>query len=548
MDSGGERLHGGDLVDDSDERYEVRNSAFDLGSDPYPDLDSDETPGSDDDGDAPRRREAFVESDDKYVDEYEEEHEGRRGRDTGLGRDEDDYAGHADYADYADYAGHEGHEGGESAESGDEGRRLDGSPRRPRPVVRRVVANLLISCTGADHRMVAERDRSRFVSAGALMLLTAALAAYAGASVAAFGFGSSTLAALPYGLFYAAFIFFIDRSVLLTVRPLQAKGKGDKEDVRPRRWQWTGAIRIFIAVCGAILIGESLLLRFFDSSIEPRVAELRQEELSGVLAAWDQNQHTVEARLAADLADRRAQLTAAENLVTTKTGEVNCQLTGGDGCLGGRGPVYQVKLGELEAATAQVPKLRADRDTAQARLDTFRATRDERRARYAAAQWTQIQGSNDLLMREKGFWRLTADDNSVKAWRVLLSLLILGIDLAPLLFKRSLDRTSYARAERAALWEGETNESVDAFQLHRNAKARRSRADEVADRMAARYAEYALAREELRLASSLDDDSAASSLRRDERWLGHDHQAADLRRAHRLPAAVPPPGAPPEST
>ncbi|MDT3439807.1 DUF4407 domain-containing protein [Pseudofrankia sp. BMG5.37] len=421
------------------------------------------------------------------------------------------------------------------------------APRRPLASVRRTAANLLIGCTGADHRTVTERDRSRFTSAGALMLLTAALAAYAGASVAAFGFGTSTLAALPYGVFYAAFIFFIDRSVLLTIRPLRVKGKGDKEDIRPRRWLPTGAIRVFIAVCGAILVGESLLLRFFDSSIEPRVAELRQEELSGVLAAWDESQHTAEARLTADLADRRAQLTAAENLVTSKTGEVNCQLTGGDGCLGGRGPVYQVKLGELRAAAAQVPKLRTERDAAQTRLDAFRTSRDQRRAQYADAQWTQIRGSNDLLMREKGFWRLTADDNSVKAWRVLLSLLILGIDLAPLLFKRSLDRTSYARAERAALWGGETNEFVDAYQLNRNARARRGRAGDVAEHMAARYEEYALAREELRLATSLDDDTAEASLRREERWLGHERQAADLRRAHRLPATVPSPAAPPAS-
>lgn len=417
--------------------------------------------------------------------------------------------------------------------------------RRPWLGFRRTAGNLLISCTGADHRAVGERDRSRFASAGALMLLTAGLATYAGASVASFGFGISMLAALPYGLFYALFIFFIDRSVLLTIRPMKATGKGDKRDVRLRRGLPTGAIRIFIAITGAILIGESLLLRFFDSSITPRVAELRQEQLAGVLAAWDAGQRETEQRLTADVADRRAELAAAENLVTTKTDEVNCQLAGGNGCVGGRGPIYEVKLEELRRAAARVPELRAERDAAQARLDEFNTTRDQRRAEYADAQWQQIQDSNDLLIREKAFWRLTAEDNSVKVWRLLISLLILGIDLAPLMFKRSLDRTAYARAERAALWDGETSERVDAYQLDRNAQARRGRAGTVADRMAARYEEYALAREELRLAAALDEDSAATSLRRDERWLGHDRQAADLRRAHRLPSAVPAPAPPP---
>jgi hypothetical protein len=419
-------------------------------------------------------------------------------------------------------------------------------PRQPRVGSRRTAVNLLIGCAGADHRAVAERDRSRFANAGALMLLTAGLAAYAGSSVAAFGFRSSLAAALPYGLFYAAFIFFIDRSVLLTIRPLCIVGKGEKERIRPARLLPTGAIRVMIAVIGAILVGETLLLRFFDTSIQPKVAELRQQELNGVLASWDRGQVTQESRLEADLADRRAQLTAAENLVTTKTGEVDCQLTGAAGCLGGAGPIYQVKLGELRAAADQIPGLRAAVATAQSGLDAFRATRDQRRAQYADAEWRQIGAANDLLMRERGFWKLTAADNAVKVWRVLISLLILGIDLAPLLFKRNLDRTSYARAERATLWEGETNESVDAFQLNRNATARRGRADQVAERMAGRYEEYAIAREELRLAAALDEDAEAAALRRDERWLGHDRQAADLRRAHRLRPAVPPP-APPAS-
>jgi hypothetical protein len=458
--------------------------------------------------------------------------------------------GQAEYADdgydQADYdytpAGYD--RGVDTAEPGrTRPRVLRRRPRRSGVGARRTAVNLLIGCTGADHRAVTERDRSRYASAGALMLLTASLAAYAGASVAAFGFGTSTLAALPYGLFYAAFIFFIDRSVLLTIRPLRLAGKGDKERIRPRRLLPTGVVRILIAVIGAILVGESLLLRFFDASIEPRVAELRQQELAGVMSSWDAGQRTTEAGLVAALDDQRTQLASAENLVTSKTGEVDCQLTGGDGCLGGRGPIYQVKLGELQAAAAQIPGLRAARDAAQNRLDSFRVTRDQRRAQYADTEWRSIGNANDLLMREKGFWRLTAADNSVKVWRILISLLILGIDLAPLLFKRNLDRTAYARLERGALWEGETTEEVDAFQLDRNARARRGKAGAVAERMAARYQEYAVAREELRLAASLDEDAGAAALRRDERRLGNDRQAADLRRAYRLPAplATPPP-------
>jgi len=553
MDSGGERLRGRDLVDDSNDR------GHSPGYPPNGSVDTPYDPSAPADTEAADTEAASNEADCYEADSYETDPDETGSYETDLGAYEADTyqsetyeTGSAETATYkteGDGAGERDADLGAPVSTTRNGQTPGRNPlyshalhrgvRLPAGGVRRTAINLLITCTGADHRAVAERDRSRFASAGALMLLTAGLAAYAGASVAAFGFGTSTRAALPYGFFYAAFIFFIDRSVLLTVRPLHLVGKGDKERVRPWRLLPTGAVRIFIAVIGAILVGESLLLRFFDASIQPRVAELRQQELAGVLASWDAGQRGTEDRLVTDVDDRRAQLTSAENLVTTKTGEVDCQLTGGVGCLGGRGPIYQVKLDELRAAAAQIPALRAARDAAQSRLDTFRATRDQRRAQYAGAEWDQIKNSDDLLMREKGFWRLTASDNSVKVWRVLISLLVLGIDLAPLLFKRNLDRTSYARAERGVLWEGEINEEVDAYQLDRNARARRGRAGGVASRMAARYEEYALAREELRLAAVLDEDAEAAVLRREERRLGHDRQAADLRRAHRLPAPSP---------
>ncbi|WP_261562819.1 DUF4407 domain-containing protein, partial [Frankia tisae] len=78
------------------------------------------------------------------------------------------------------------------------------------------------------------QDRPRFVTAGALMLLTAGLATYAGATVAGMGLHRSTLGALPFGLFYAAVIFFIDRSVLLSTRPYR---HGLEGTVRPRGQQ-----------------------------------------------------------------------------------------------------------------------------------------------------------------------------------------------------------------------------------------------------------------------------------------------------------------------
>jgi hypothetical protein len=385
---------------------------------------------------------------------------------------------------------------------------------------------------------VGERDRSRFVSAGALMLLTAALAAYAGASVVAFGFGWSLFAALPYGIFYALFIFFIDRSVLLTVRPFRRATSDAKETVRIGSFFPGVGVRVFIAVCAALLVGEALLLRFFASSIAPQVAAIRQEELDAVLVKWDAGQTAGADRLTGDLAAKQRELRAAEDLVRAKTAEVNCQLTGGANCLPGRGAVYQIKIAELREATAAVPGLRRLRDEAQTRLDTFTVSRDARRDRYAAQQWATIGAANDLLIRERGFWRLTRSDHAVKLWRLLLCLLILGIDLAPLLFKRGLDRTGYARRERAALWRDESTEILDAEQVVRNTQAQRGRADGIAEHVARQHEEAVLRRNAERLGLEVEEEAADAALRRAEIRMQRDGTVRDLRRDLRLPVSA----------
>ncbi|WP_242418763.1 DUF4407 domain-containing protein, partial [Frankia sp. CpI1-P] len=119
------------------------------------------------------------------------------------------------------------------------------------------------------------------------MLLTAGLATYAGATVAGMGLHRSALGALPFGLFYATVIFFLDRSVLLSARPYRY---GPDGSVRVGRAGPATVMRIFIAVCAAVLVGETLLLRIFAPSIAPRVTQIRQEDLGRVLRGWDANQ------------------------------------------------------------------------------------------------------------------------------------------------------------------------------------------------------------------------------------------------------------------
>ncbi len=364
-----------------------------------------------------------------------------------------------------------------------------------------------------------------------LMLLTAGLAAYSGARVIALGFGTATWHTLPFGLFYAAFIFFIDRSVLLTVRPTVATRGGQ---VKVKRRSPSVGIRIFIAVCAALLVGETVLLSFFAQAIEPKVQEIRQDRLGEVLRKWDAGEKIQEDRLIGDLADKAKGLENADGSVKTKTDEVNCQLTGLPDCRGGPGEIYDKKRDELTAAIGAAEKAKTARDTAQTTLTDFRTNRNTERAKFSAQTWDGLRDADDLLIREEGFWRLTVEDNSVKLWRIVLSLLLLGVDLAPLLFKKSLDRTDYSRQERATQWQGEIDEAVDSHQVWENAQARRRLAPDIAKKLARQSENSALVLNKTRL--EMD-----TRVRREEIILEGEQRLRDLRIRYYVPDQRPTP-------
>jgi hypothetical protein len=128
-----------------------------------------------------------------------------------------------------------------------------------------------------------------------------------------------------------------------------------------------------------------------------------------------------------------------------KTDAVNCQLTGGGGaCQAGAGDVYEIKLKELNEANAAAAEAERLRNDARGRLDTFNTTRESERNAYEQEQRARLARTDDLLIREAAFWQLTLEDTSVKVWRIVFTLLLLGIDLAPLIFKRTSTRPSTA--------------------------------------------------------------------------------------------------------
>ncbi|CAO5158602.1 DUF4407 domain-containing protein [Frankia sp. AiPs1] len=399
------------------------------------------------------------------------------------------------------------------------------------------LGNVLVACSGAQPESVGPGDRPRFVTAGALMLLTAGLATYAGAAIAGMGLHRSVWSTLPFGLFWALLIFFLDRSVLLSPRPYRCGRDGSVRVGGPGA---ATAMRVFIAICAALLVGEALLLTVFASSIAPRVTEIRQEELGRALRGFDANQRSEEQTLAAGVATRQQALEAAHRRVAATTVAANCQLTGSGGCLAGAGPIYRIALADLGAAAAAVTTASQERDAAQARLDTFDRSRDARRSRFLDAQTATTDAADDLLTREKAFWRLTTSDHSVLFWRIVLTLLLLGVDLGPLSFARTLEQTDCRRRDRLERWRTSTAHELEAQQIACTTRHRARLARELADAGTDRYGQYVRRRDEVEIAVHLAGDLAAADVARAEIRADRDSRIRELRARHRVPDPASP--------
>lgn len=368
------------------------------------------------------------------------------------------------------------------------------------------------------------------------MLLTAGLATYAGATVAAMGLHRSAWHTVAFGLFYAAVIFFLDRSVLLSPRPYRW---GRDATVRIGGAGAATVIRVFVAVCAALLVGEALLLTVFASSIAPRVAEIRQEEIGRALRSFDTNQDGEQQALAAGLTVRQQALDDAHRRVAATTTAANCQLTGAAGCLAGAGPIYRITLADLGAAARAVRTATGERDAAQGRLAAFDRDRDTRRARFLVAQTATANAADDLLTREKAFWRLTTSDPSVLLWRIVLTLLLLGVDLGPLTFARTLEQTGPRRRERLEQWRESTAQELEAQQIGSTIRHRARLARDLADAGTDRYGQHVRRRDEIEASVRLAGDLAAAEVARAEIRADRDSRIRELRARHRVPGPTP---------
>jgi hypothetical protein len=294
--------------------------------------------------------------------------------------------------------------------------------------------DLILFLTSADRtRIGSYAERQRYITIGLLMLVTAVQGFYAACLLASVGFKRPFDQVVGFGVFFAAAVFLIDRSIIGYVPP--ARFDRERRPAPPRRFTPVIVVRLLIAVAAAMLMSELVLLQFFASDINEQVQ-------SDHLAASAQANNQVNRIYQSQIGILQGQINAAQRNVDQRQAtylnaqkEANCQEFGCTGIAAGRGPGFadaQQSLGEsLSALTAAQQNLQTITNSNTAKISQLNA---EQHADITTTGQT-INQANALLTREQAFWELTVRHGTVAFWRIVLTLLILGIDLAPLLTK-----------------------------------------------------------------------------------------------------------------
>jgi hypothetical protein len=296
------------------------------------------------------------------------------------------------------------------------------------------LGDLVLFLTSADRTKIGSySERQRYITIGLLMLVTAAQGFYAACLLASVGFKRPFDQVLGFGVFFAVAVFLIDRSIIGYVPPTRFDRYG--KPAAPRRFTPIVVVRLVVAVAAAMLMSEMVLLQFFASDINAQVQ-------SDHLAASAQANTQVTKLYQSQIGILQGQINAAQRNVDQRQStylnaqkEANCQEFGCTGITAGRGPGFaaaQMSLSEsLSALTAAQQNLQAITNANTVKIGQLNA---EQHAGITSAGQT-ISQANALLTREQAFWELTISHGTVAFWRIVLTLLILGIDLAPLLTK-----------------------------------------------------------------------------------------------------------------
>jgi hypothetical protein len=298
-------------------------------------------------------------------------------------------------------------------------------------------------------------DRARYTSMGAIVVLTATVAALSMTTALALVFsGHKWVTFLPVGLLWGAIVFSFDRWIVSSVDygPLEAAD----ENAAARRSRSISKVvqflvRLIMACLVGLIISEPIVLAVFGPEISQQLTAQHAADASGQVAQLNAEQQRQLAVLNGPVKSADTALASATALADKAHTIYICELTGR--CRGlpagavtgvaGYGPQTSQDYGAWQRALRQ--QQQAQRTANQASTverASAAALQAQTQTRIQAAAKT-VYSDNGLLAREKALDKLSQQNPGFLLRRVVLWLALMFIDLTPVILKTFSPRTLY---------------------------------------------------------------------------------------------------------
>lgn len=300
------------------------------------------------------------------------------------------------------------------------------------------VKHFLWWCAGADVAALKEcpTDHAKYTAVGMMMLVVPCVATVSFNFFVRQSFGAQTLAAAIGGAVWGALIFVLDRLILTFHR----KGK---------REFWRALPRLILSVSLALVIGEPLSLRFFQSEIELELRRKGQAVVSEARVNAEARMQAEKDALLKANADWQKRLDELQRARDEKQAAVIGEIEGtvGSGVKGEglaarqKQEAAQEAKDEYERARTEIVPLMAEN---KKRLEQLRAEMEAEVKLIAESQ----SSATGALARQQALFSIIKREPGAAMTYVPLFLILLMIEIAPLTMKLTAPAGEYDKRVR----------------------------------------------------------------------------------------------------
>lgn len=326
-----------------------------------------------------------------------------------------------------------------------------------KPSIRKQIANALerpiLWASGADLEILASvpTEKSKYFGIGGTILFTAMMASLAGGYAFFTAFKDPTLS-IFFGVFWGGLIFNLDRYIVSTF------GVGDGKRTISKQELIEGAPRIIMAIVLGIVIATPLELKLFEAEINSEIESIqanRRNELenqitgstNALVEGYKEQKAQIESNQIRREAEKQAKYDEYERANTAQLDELY-----GRGPSGrpGRGRTWR-NLNDIAEGLLQEHQtlMNAHRNAmvteaqTKSNLDSLISDYEKSKEIELKRALSVIETYDGFLARLEALDSLTQNKPHLGTARLLISLLFILIEIAPILFKMMTERGPY---------------------------------------------------------------------------------------------------------